>query len=586
MNDSTAELAPGERHSRAGSGKPGRDYQPLRVWPALLFLILMVAARFGPGLVEGGGSKYWMVAMFGPILCCLLLFIWWLAASRANWRERVFGAVVLLGGAALMVALADPTMRGAATSYLTLPSGFALFAVMAFLLGRRRPIVRTPLMVMAAIGGFAVSTLLRNEGMTGDYAFTLRWRWTPTQEEALLAAQKTASTIRGAPARGTNLTATLAQPEWPAFRGLDRSGRSSAPPIATNWIAQPPELLWKIQVGPGWSSFAVAGSRLFTQEQRGPNEAVICYDADTGAEIWRAEFEARLEDPMGGPGPRATPTLAEGALFATGATGIFLRIDPGTGEIVWQKALSEIAGRSKMPMWGFSASSLVVGSVVIVYAGGPGDKGLLAFDAATGDLRWSVASGSESYVSPQLKEIHGEKLVAMFCNERLLLLDPGTGQTRLDYEWKVQTYRAVQPHFVDGPTVLLTTGMNHGTRAIRLAKSDGQLTAEEAWTSRQLKTDFVDLVSHQGYVYGNDNGILTCLDLTTGERKWKDGRYGKGQLLLLENSGLILIAAEQGNAVLVAADPAAHREVASFKALEGKTWNHPVVVGDRLYLRN
>ena len=288
---------------------------------------------------------------------------------------------------------------------------------------------------------------------------------------------------------------------------------------------------------------------------------------------------------MGGPGPRATPTLANGALYVTGATGAFLRLDPVTGRIVWRKELTEVAER-KVPMWGFSASPLVTESLVIVYAGGPGTKGLLAFDATSGELRWSVATGSDSYASPQLNTILGEALVLMFSNDALLLVDPASGRTRLTYEWKFSNFRALQPHLVGNDTILLTTPMNMGVRAIRLAKANGEYAAEELWSSRALNADFADLVTYQGHAYGNDNGILTCLDLKNGERKWKGGRYGKGQLLLLENSGLLLIAAEQGQVVLVPASPDAFVEVVSFKALEGKTWNHPVVVGDRLYLRN
>ncbi len=135
-------------------------------------------------------------------------------------------------------------------------------------------------------------------------------------------------------------------------------------------------------------------------------------------------------------------------------------------------------------------------------------------------------------------------------------------------------------------TVLLPTGMNTGTRAIRISKTDGQLVATELWTSRNLKPDFTDCVSHQGHLYGIDGGIFTCVDLKTGDRKWKGGRFGKGQVLLLENSGLLLVAAESGRVVLLQADPGAHVEVGAFKALEGETWNHPVVVHDRLYVRN
>jgi outer membrane protein assembly factor BamB len=239
-----------------------------------------------------------------------------------------------------------------------------------------------------------------------------------------------------------------------------------------------------------------------------------------------------------------------------------------------------------VPMWGFSSSPLVTGSVAIVYGGGPGDKGgLLAFDVESGKLRWSAAAGSDSYSSPQLNTFAGEQLVLLLSNDGLLCVDPASGKERLNYQWKFQGYRALQPTVV-GDVVLLPTPMNAGTRAIRISKSNGALKAEELWTSRNLKPDFTDLVAFEGYVYGIDGGIFTCLDLKTGERKWKGGRYGKGQALLLESSGLILVAAEDGRVVLLRGDPSEQSEVASFKALEGKTWNHPVVVGDRLYLRN
>jgi len=323
---------------------------------------------------------------------------------------------------------------------------------------------------------------------------------------------------------------------------------------------------------------------LFTQEQLGPKESVVCYDADSGKAIWRTEVEARLEDPMGGPGPRATPTLANGSLYVTGSTGEFLRLNPVTGEIIWKRELTKIA-ESKVPMWGFASSPLVIGPLVIVCAGG-GEKGLVAFDSSSGEIRWSAPCPIDSYSSAQVNKLLGEDSVLMLTKSGLTVLDPANGKTRLEYDWKIPQYRALQPHVIGGDTILLPTGMNMGTRAIRLKKDNGQYAAEELWTSRQLKPDFVDLVSYQGHAYGNDGGLLTCIDLKTGERKWKGGHYGKGQILLLENSGLLLILAEQGQVVLVAADPNGHREIASFQALEGKTWNHPVLVGDRLYVRN
>jgi outer membrane protein assembly factor BamB len=379
--------------------------------------------------------------------------------------------------------------------------------------------------------------------------------------------------------------ADLTSAEWPGFRGADRAARSHGPLISSDWTTHPPRQLWKIAVGPAWSSFAVAGKFLFTQEQRGPMETVVCYEADTGREVWNRPIEGRLDDPLGGPGPRATPALADGGLFATCATGLFLRLNPSTGEIVWQQDLKTVAGRT-VPMWGFSASPIVAEKVVIVHAGGPGDKGLLAFDVESGALRWSVAAGNDSYSSPQLSTIAGETMVLMLSNDGLVLVDPATGKSRLNYEWKFSNYRALQPAVVGTDTILLPTGMSTGTRAIRVTNSNGQLAATELWTSKHLKPDFTDLVTYQGFAYGNDAGIFTCVDLNTGDRQWKGGRYGKGQVLLLEDSGVLLIAAEDGQVVLLRADPKQHAEIATFKALEGKTWNHPVVVGDRLYVRN
>jgi outer membrane protein assembly factor BamB len=571
------EAAPAESLS-----KP-TEFRPLRTWPALLLVALIFVARFGPNLLEGGPSSYWMVSVFGPMLCCLLLVIWWLAASRATWKERLFGTLGLFGSLALTLWLADPTMRGPGTTTLTLPMGMAVFGLGAALLRARRPAFRSGVALLLALAGFGFTTLLRNEGMTGNYVLGLHWRWSQSPEESLLAARKT--TAKPDRVDSGKIREALSHPEWPGFRGPDRASCSRGPQISTNWAALPPRQLWKIAVGPAWSSFAVAGNLLFTQEQRGPMETVVCYDADTGREVWNRQIQARLDDPLGGPGPRATPTLASGGLFITGATGSFLRLDPVTGEVAWKQDLRTVAGR-KAPMWGFAASPLVTGSVVIVYAGGPNGKGVLAFDSATGALHWSAAAGNDSYSSPQLNTIAGEDMVLMLSDEGLVFLDPASGKERLNYEWKFKPYRALQPRLVGGDMILLPTGMNAGTRAIRVTKPNGLLAAEVLWTSRNLKPDFTDIVTHQGYAYGIDAGIFTCVDLKTGQRKWKGGRYGQAQALLLENSGLILVAAEPGQVVLLAADPNEHVEVASFQALVGKTWNHPVVVGDRLYIRN
>ncbi len=238
---------------------------------------------------------------------------------------------------------------------------------------------------------------------------------------------------------------------------------------------------------------------------------------------------------MGGPGPRATPTLADGAVFTASASGVLQRLKASTGEVVWQQDFKKIAGREP-PMWGYSSSPLVTGSLVIMFAGGAGDKGVMAFDAATGQARWSVACGPESYSSPQLSKVLGEDTVLMLTNDGLLLLDPPTGKVRLNYAWKFEGYRALQPTVIGDDVILLPTPMSEGTRAIRISKKGDQLAAEDLWTSKHMKPDFTELLAHKGFLYGIDGSMFSCVDLKTGVRAWKGGRYGKGEAVLLESS--------------------------------------------------
>jgi outer membrane protein assembly factor BamB len=430
----------------------------------------------------------------------------------------------------------------------------------------------------------SLTLFLRSQGVTGDYAFELHSRWSSAPgadawTTNAAAPSKTAD-------KGAAIESAIAKAEWPGFRGADRLGHTKAPKLATDWKSNPPKLLWKKPVGAGWSSFAVAGPFAFTQEQRGANEAVVCYDLATGDEVWVQQREARFDEQMGGPGVRATPTLADGAVFTVSPLGVLQRLKAGTGEVVWQQDFKKLSGREAPPMWGYASSPLVTGSLVITYAGGAGDKGVMAFDAATGQLRWSAASGPESYSSPQLSKVLGEDTVLMLTNDGLLLLDPVTGKVRLNYAWNFKGYRALQPTVIGDDVVLMPTPMTEGTRAIRISKKGDQLAAEELWTSKHMKPDFTELIAHKGYFYGIDGSMFSCVDLKTGVRTWKEGRYGKGQSLLLDSSDQLLIAAEDGRVVLLQADPSAHREITSFQALKGKTWNHPVLVGDKLLVRN
>lgn len=560
------------------------ELKPLRIWPPILLLIGMVVTRLAPKWMDSDSVLPVMFAVFGPLICGGLILVWWVLASRATWKEKLSGLVITLLAGGITLALLDPTMVGPGVMLITGPMGLGLFGIAAILVSRMRTAKRTVLIVVCSVLGFCFSLLLRAEGMWGDYNMALAWRWTPTVEERMLSQADAAPADQNA-LTAAELESALTEPEWPGFRGALRDSVLTGVSLDADWSGGVGTPLWKKPIGPGWSSFVVAGPLLITQEQRGEEELIVCYDAETGAEQWTQEVKTRFYDALGGPGPRATPTLADGGLYVMGASGHVLRLDPATGKILWQQDIRKVADREP-PIWGFSSSPLVVDGTVIVHAGGKDDKGLLAFDTETGDLKWSAPAGDHSYCSPALLKIAGQTVIAMLTNKELNLLNPADGKVLLSYDCASEGQRVLQPQLVGEDEILIATGMGKGMQKIHVTNKDGKWTAEEVWTAKGLKPDFNDYVIYEGHAYGFDGTIFTCIDLKDGKRKWKAGRYGKGQVLLVKDSGHLLVIGEEGAVVLLKADPASHQELATFQALEGKTWNHPVLIGDRLFVRN
>ena len=563
----------------------GTQYKPLRKWVPVVLLPLMVAARFVPDLVQNGPAMIWAVAAFGPFLIGLGIMLWWLFASRARWTERLVGLVALVGLSVGVGLVMDPSMQGPLIIVMTIPMGIAGFAIGLILFANLLSFKRTVFALGLALLGMSVSTLLKNDGVWGNFAFGLDWRWKATPEEQFLANRSNQAASPIANEGVEVMRAAFQKPEWPGFRGPDRDGAQHGQVFAASWEQNPPKELWRIQLGPAWSSFAVAGNFLFTQEQRGDMEAIVCYNAESGAEIWSQTIASRFFEGLGGLGPRATPTIADGFVYAMGAEGWLMKLDATDGTVAWSVDVRKAADRAP-PMWGFSSSPLVTDGVAVIHCGGKGDKGVLAFDTASGDLRWSAAASEQSYGSLQVVTLQGQRMLGLLTDQGAEFLDPAKGTTVFNYNWQHPGYRALQPQIVDDNKVLIPTGLGSGTRLIEVSTNDQVWSAKDLWTTRDMKPDFNDVVVHQGYMYGFDNAIFACVDLKDGSLKWKEGRYGKGQVLLLADSDLLLVLSEKGELVLLKADATGHQVLAKLQALEGKTWNHPVVVNDRLYVRN
>jgi outer membrane protein assembly factor BamB len=353
--------------------------------------------------------------------------------------------------------------------------------------------------------------------------------------------------------------------------------------LARDWAARPPRLVWRIEVGAGWSGFAIDRGLAITQEQRGGDEMVVAYDLVTGRPRWSHRDPVRFDSMIAGDGPRATPTIAGPFVAAAGSTGLLNVLDFRTGRKVWGRDYGRENGGAN-PEWGRAGSPLVVDGRVIVSAGGGDGRSLVAYDIRTGARVWSGGSDDAGYSSPILLPLLGRPQVVVLNRASLAGHDPETGELLWSQDWPSLQPNVAEPIRIADDLVLGGTGYGIGSKLVKLAAApDGRITPSVVWESPRLKPKFTNPVLHEGFVYGLDDGVLVCLDVKTGERRWRAGRYGHGQTLLV--GGLLLVTTEDGDVVLVEPTPEGHRELTRFTAFDGKTWNPPAVAGKYLLLR-
>ena len=355
MNDTASSAQFAEHPLPAGAATPEktatarRVERRLRLWPgvailALQWTVVTVLRRSDPGT-----RTDIMAMLLGPIVGTVAIFLWWGFLSRLRWTDRLLipgayaaglGSILVLGdetiGVMAIMLYVVPIMTGAwiAGLVVTYPLSWPI----------RRAVVA---LAFVLICGYY--TLVRLDGVTGEFAATINWRWVPNTEQRFLAERTAPAPI----AFPTAAALTLHDGDWPEFRGPKRDNRLTGVTIPTDWDKNPPRLLWKRKVGPGWGSFAVIGNRVYTQEQWNQSEVVLCYDGDTGKELWFHEDKARFTEPVAGPGPRATPTFHAGKLYTMGAAGKLHCLDAADGHEIWEQDIL-VDSDAKVPgQWGF-----------------------------------------------------------------------------------------------------------------------------------------------------------------------------------------------------------------------------------------
>lgn len=442
-----------------------------------------------------------------------------------------------------------------------------------------------------ALGCGAFLGAFRFEGFEGDMWPRFRFRFSPTAEERLqefLASESTSPTpeAKASPEEpaseqptGLQVTAT----DWPGFRGANRDGIAAVSPGQFDWTKKPAEV-WRHPVGRGWSSFAVVDGRAFTQEQRDELECVVCYDLESGQQLWVHEDSERFDEPLGGPGPRATPTIHDSRVYSLGATGLLNCLDATNGELLWQKNILREVNASNIE-WAMAGSPLIVGELVIVTPGGNRENSVVAYDRTNGEPIWSAGSDKASYAAPTVRTLLGEKQVIVFDGEGVKGYQPDSGTRLWNVPWtNGPKVNAAEPIPVSDSLLFIGSGYGQGSGLVRLSRDGVIWKTKTLWTSRRFKLKFNAAVQQGEFAFGLDEGILACLNMRTGEQAWKRGRYGYGQLLLAGDA--LVVQVEGGDVAFVEATADRFNELLRFPALDGKSWNHPVIQGDRLLVRN
>jgi outer membrane protein assembly factor BamB len=484
------------------------------------------------------------------------------------------GLVVLLSAAAVAWAQYQPELDSNIRlwiQWLVPILGCSLILLWVILFSPVSSNTKSNIFIGVALGLGVVACLFRVEGsVSGSGLPRFVWRWASVTKE--LPPQSVSAQPKG-----------ISTKEVLQFLGDNRSGILSASNITTDWASHPPKQLWRHSIGEGWSSFCVVGGRAVTQEQQGEAEWVSCYDLLSGDMLWHHEDPAHFQEWQSGPGPRATPTFHDGKIYTLGATGVLNCLDAATGTSVWTRNVLTDS-KSENLTWGLASSPLIHGDKVIV-AGGSGPA-LLAYDRTTGKPLWQADTGSASYASPMVATLAGTEMILCNHAKNLCGHDPATGKVLFSHDWGSDKMpKCSQPIVLPGDRVFVSAGYQMGCEMLKLSKSaDASWTVEVIWANKKMKTQFNSVTPMGDAIYGLDDGSMACVDIASGERLWKEGRFGAGQHLLIGDNALI--QSERGPVVLAQVSPTGLKELSRSDMLSSKTWNYPTLAGHHLLVRN
>ena len=363
--------------------------------------------------------------------------------------------------------------------------------------------------------------------------------------------------------------------DWPRWRGPDANGISKETGWSAQWPAGGPKLIWKAKVGTGFTSFSVSQGRVYVMGNANDTDTVFCFEANTGKELWKHSYAAKLDPNVYEGGPNATPTVSGDRVYTLSKRAVVHCLDAAKGTVRWSTNLMEGLA-VKMPDWGFSGSVLVEGDLCLLNVGSAGT----ALDAKTGKVVWFSGTEKAGYTTPVAFGAGDDRAVVMAIKQDVVAVRVQDGKELWRFPWKtLYDVNAADPILV-GNKVFISSGYEHGAAVFDV----GSTPPRTLWENKNMRNHFNSCALWQGHVYGVDENQLRCLAFDTGEAKWSERSVGKGSLTIAD--GKLIVLSEKGELMVAEATPAAFKPISRGQVLGGKCWSTPVLANGKIYCRN
>ena len=371
--------------------------------------------------------------------------------------------------------------------------------------------------------------------------------------------------------------------DWPQWRGPKQDGISAETGLLAQWPEKGPAELWRVPLGNGFSAVSVVGQTAYTLFGSSAGEFAAAFRTADGKTVWKTRLGDLLKNDSYGDGPRATPTVDSRRVYALSGKGVLQCLDALDGHAVWGcDLLEQFTGQP--PEYGFAASPVVMGDMLVVVTGARNGKSLVAFDKANGKVLWTALNDKIGYSTPRPVTIDGVSQIIVLMGEALVSVAPSDGKEYWRQEWKTELDANVATPVISGNRMFISTGYSTGCALFELSAKGGKPAIEKLWANKEMKNYFATSLLVDGYLYGFDNNKLTCLDFRTGKTRWKTGGFNRGSLVAAD--GKLIIYSDQGLLALAEISPDSYKELARFKFCDERTWTVPTLCGGRLFLRN